>query len=360
MKELGLKDVLGVDFLDQPDKFGLVEACKQLYLLGALDADGDITTQGRQMAKIPVEPALGRVLLAAAAAGDILGDVVTIVAMLGSEEGGGVWVRPTGEVSKRREADLTRAHFARDKLGDQIALLRLYDDWHRAGKSSRWCTERWVHGKSLSRAGALRDLMLNALPPGALDRGRGGGACSGNFDRKRLERIRIALCYGLYMRAAERNRNGGYYTLGETRQLVLLHPSSSVLPVHDANDDGHSDDEGGGGGGDYEQPKIDVNALPPYVLYQEIVATSEKFMRQVVVVEEEWIRPMLRKIDTLDPKRLMGGRPLPIEALAPGRSRAAGGGGAPADAKRRNDEGSVQSARERFLARKKAAAAAAK
>ena len=347
-----MKDVLAVDFLDQPDKFGLVEACKQLYLLGALDADGEITTQGRQMAKIPVEPALGRVLLAAAAAGDILGDVVTIVAMLGSEEGGGVWIRPTGDVSKRREADLARAHFARDKLGDQIALLRLYDDWHRAGKNSRWCTERWVHGRSLSRAGALRDLLLNALPAQALDRGR-GGASSGNFDHKTLERIRIALCYGLYMRAAERNRNGGYYTLGEQRALVLLHPSSSVLPVHGTNDDDYSDDEGGG---DYEQPKIDVDALPPFVLYQEIVATSEKFMRQVVAVEEAWIRPMLRKIDTIDPKRLMGGRPLPMEALAPGRSRAAGAGGAPADGKRRNDDVSVASAKERYLARKAAAA----
>ena len=117
------------------------------------------------------------------------------------------------------------------------------------------------------------------------------------------------------------------------------------------------------GGPDHAQPpSIDVDALPKHVLYQEIVATSEKFMRQIVVVEEDWIRPMLRKIETLDPKRLMGGKPLPAEALAPRRARgAAGGGGSAADATaRRNDDSSVNAARARYLARKKAAAAAAK
>eukprot|EP01043_Picozoa_sp_COSAG02_P019906 COSAG02_NODE_970_length_15551_cov_4.985698_16_plen_835_part_01 len=365
LKELKIKDVLGVDFLDQPDKFGLVEACKQLYLLGALDSDGEITALGRQMAKIPVEPALARVLLAAAAAGDILEDVVTVVAMLGSEEGGGVWIRPTGDVSKRREADLNRAHFARDKLGDQIALLRLYNDWQRSGESSRWCTERWVHGRSLSRAKALRELLMNALPPHARDmdsRRRNDRSKSSSGSRsggdKRLERIRVALCYGLYMRAAERNRNGGYYTLGEQRTLVLLHPSSSVLPVRGFEDD--NEDESALDGSQPHQDPVDVDALPRFVLYQEIVATSEKFMRQIVVVEEDWIRPMLQKIDTLDPRRLMGGKPLPAEALAPGRARAAGGGGAAADPTvRRNNETSVNAARERYLARKKAAEAKA-
>ena len=351
LKELKITDVLAVDFLDQPDKYGLVEACKQLFLLGALDADGNITPQGRQLAKIPVEPALGRVLLAATAAGDILPEVLTIVAMLGSEEGGGVWVRPHGEVSKRREADITRAHFARDKLGDQIAFLRLYDDWERAGRSSRWCSERFVHGRSLSRASALRELLLRSLP----DSGGGPRRADGpmKFDRKHLERVRLAMCYGLYMRSAERNRNGGYYTLGEQRTLVMLHPSSSVLPVRGAESDesdGSDSDDGP------HQPTIDVDSLPEYVLYQEIVATSEKFMRQVIVVEHEWLRPMLQKIEELNPTRLMGGRKLPADALAPRRAGAGGAkrGGAATTA-RRNDDDAVSAARARFLARKAAA-----
>ena len=122
LKELGLTDVLDVDFLDPPEKYGLVAACKQLFLLGALDPVGQITQLGKQMAKVPVEPALARALLAAIA-GDVLTEVATVVALLGCEEGGGVFIRP-GEAKVRREADVARAHFARDGLGDHVALLR--------------------------------------------------------------------------------------------------------------------------------------------------------------------------------------------------------------------------------------------
>jgi hypothetical protein len=44
---------------------GLEEALTRLYVLDALDADGDITPVGRQMANLPLEPALARALLAA-------------------------------------------------------------------------------------------------------------------------------------------------------------------------------------------------------------------------------------------------------------------------------------------------------
>ena len=48
LKDLKIDNVLAVDFLDPPDQLGMVQACKQLYLLGALDADGGLTDQARQ------------------------------------------------------------------------------------------------------------------------------------------------------------------------------------------------------------------------------------------------------------------------------------------------------------------------
>eukprot|EP01052_Picozoa_sp_SAG31_P025305 SAG31_NODE_2211_length_6179_cov_2.919572_5_plen_117_part_00 len=59
-----------------------------------------------------------------------------------------------------------------------------------------------------------------------------------SFSHKVLERTRQALCYGLYIRSAKLNRNGGYFTLGEQRALVLIHPSSAVFPAgSDCEDD---------------------------------------------------------------------------------------------------------------------------
>jgi hypothetical protein len=56
----------------------LEEALRRLYITDAIDADGDITPLGRQMANMPLEPDLARALLAAhklrwAAAGKLLG-----------------------------------------------------------------------------------------------------------------------------------------------------------------------------------------------------------------------------------------------------------------------------------------------
>eukprot|EP01047_Picozoa_sp_COSAG01_P001674 COSAG01_NODE_39_length_33243_cov_28.298558_20_plen_137_part_00 len=103
-------------------------------------------------------------------------------------------------------------------------------------------------------------------------------------------------------------------------------------------------------------PELDVDALPSHVLYHEIVATSQTYMRQVVAVDPDWILPMLRKIRELEPERLMGRRLEPgwqqggAPAVMARRGGAAQSGGAPA---RRNDEAAVAAARARYLARRK-------
>jgi hypothetical protein len=51
-----------------------------------------------------------------------------------------------------------------------------------------------------------------------------------------------------------------YYTLGENRQLVLVHPSSTLLPIRHAEAEA-SDEEGATWGG----AVIDVDKLPTHV-----------------------------------------------------------------------------------------------
>jgi len=53
--------------------------------------------------------------------------------------------------------------FAKDGLGDQMALLRCYASWVDSGQSKRWCDDNWVKGRSLSRAKQMRDLLLRSL-----------------------------------------------------------------------------------------------------------------------------------------------------------------------------------------------------
>ena len=63
----------------------MLRALEQLYALGALDAAGQLTAPlGRQLARLPTDPTLGRVLLAATAVG-MAPDAIAVVAMASSD-----------------------------------------------------------------------------------------------------------------------------------------------------------------------------------------------------------------------------------------------------------------------------------
>nr|XP_025970843.1 pre-mRNA-splicing factor ATP-dependent RNA helicase DHX16-like [Dromaius novaehollandiae] len=60
----GINDLIHFDFLDPPPHETLVLALEQLYALGALNHLGELTTLGRRMAELPVEPMLAKMILA--------------------------------------------------------------------------------------------------------------------------------------------------------------------------------------------------------------------------------------------------------------------------------------------------------
>lgn len=64
LKALGIKDLMNFDFLDPPPHEALVLALEQLYALGALNHEGELTKLGRRMAEFPVDPMMGKMLIA--------------------------------------------------------------------------------------------------------------------------------------------------------------------------------------------------------------------------------------------------------------------------------------------------------
>jgi len=128
-----------------------------------------------------------------------------------------------------------------------------------------------------------------------------------------------------------------------TRCTVLVHPGSLLL-LADRNEDTH----------EVEGQRGTEAALPDFVVYSEVVHTSQSFMRHVCVVDEAWVAPKLRKLHEVDVRRLMGGRALPVAALAqqsaaPTRHPAVGAAAAGG-----RDGAAVAAAKERYLARKRA------
>ncbi|GAQ81335.1 ATP-dependent RNA helicase DHX8/PRP22 [Klebsormidium nitens] len=335
LKSLSLPglDVLHFEFLDPPPREALGDALRQLYLLDAIDADGDVTPLGRKMADLPLEPHLARVLLAAADLGS-LDEALTVTAMLSCE----------GVFTQRSDGDRGGSLPDGDGLGDHVMLLQLYRRWEKAGRDPDWCRQKGLQARSLKFAADVRRQLAAAVSKEADVRNGSGREPDRNqksekrrdgSTEERTVPLRKALCIGFANKLARRmTKHNGYRTMGEKSQLVQVHPSNARLQV---------DDDG---------------LLPEWVLYHELVATSRPFIRHCCKVEGAWVDPLVRRTEGLDLQRLSGQPATLGEEAGPGESakgakvdRSVSGSGS--QKRPPLEDKSIEDAKARYLARKK-------
>ena len=119
MKARGVDDILNFPFLSRPPREALEKALLQLLNIQALDGSGKITPIGLQIAKLPLTPPLGRVLLAAADEGSpCLRDVIDIISCLSVEN---IFLNPTSEEKKEQAEQARRDLYRRE--GDHLTML---------------------------------------------------------------------------------------------------------------------------------------------------------------------------------------------------------------------------------------------
>ena len=124
MAALDLGDVAVFPFVDPPDGRNIRDGIALLEELGALHARETeerkrLTPLGRKLARFPVDPRMGRMVLEADRNG-CLSEVITIVAALSIQDPRG---RP---IDNQPAADAQHARFT-DKTSDFVSYLRLWD-----------------------------------------------------------------------------------------------------------------------------------------------------------------------------------------------------------------------------------------
>ena len=152
LKSLGINDLIHFDFMDPPPHETLVLALEQLYALGALNHKGELTKLGRRMAELPVEPMLGKMIVASEKY-KCVEEVLTICAMLSVNNA--IFYRPK---DKLIHADTARQAFFRPG-GDHLTLLNVYNQWAETGHSTQWCFENFIQHRSMTRARDVRDQL---------------------------------------------------------------------------------------------------------------------------------------------------------------------------------------------------------
>nr|WP_221381264.1 ATP-dependent RNA helicase HrpA [Actinoplanes polyasparticus] len=117
MTNLGLGDLAKFPFIDPPDRRNITDGVKLLEELGALD-DRKLTPLGRQLAQLPVDPRLARMVIEADRQ-ECLAEVMVIAAALSIQD---PRERPT---EKQQQADEKHARFT-DKESDFFSYLNLW------------------------------------------------------------------------------------------------------------------------------------------------------------------------------------------------------------------------------------------
>nr|KAF6504669.1 DEAH-box helicase 16 [Rousettus aegyptiacus] len=242
LKSLGIHDLMHFDFLDPPPYETLLLALEQLYALGALNHLGELTTSGRKMAELPVDPMLSKMILASEKY-SCSEEILTVAAMLSVNNS--IFYRPKDKVV---HADNARVNFFLPG-GDHLVLLNVYTQWAESGYSSQWCYENFVQFRSMRRARDVREQL-----EGLLERVEVGlSSCQGDYIR-----VRKAITAGYFYHTARLTRSG--YRTVKQQQTVFIHPNSSLFE---------------------EQPR--------WLLYHELVLTTKEFMRQVLEIESSWL-----------------------------------------------------------------------
>jgi len=316
MKAMGIDNVVTFDFMEPPDRVRLVKSLRMLFLLGALDADGNLTELGKSMSQFPLEPQFARTLLAAEELG-CSGEALTLVSILSSE---GVWFRPSRQSREQiQEAEEVQRRFLHP-LGDHTTLLKVYHEWEENGCSVEWCKSNYLHHRALRQAKDIRSQLCDQLQQA------GARLRDGDTRRRGGEKgVLQALCEGFFMQTARMcSAGGGWLIVGEN---VLVQP------------------EGGSA--------LD-GCVAEWLLYTELVGTTiaHCLMRNVSAVESEWLKPLLPKLAEVDLKRLVGDWQ--------GSKNNSGKVEKDAAALAKEKVEKVSGARERYLARKQAAPPAVK
>lgn len=275
--------------LDPPHSDVVRDGYQTLFEIGALDARREVTDIGRKLARLPVDPRLGRMILAAAEEG-CLREVLVVAAALEVQD---PRERP---FDRAEEADRAHSRF-HDGRSDFLGLLRLWRHYQslksELGRNSlrKTCAREFLSYSRLREWSDIyrqlqqavrqqwRDLPESVVGTGGIDqsRPRRGGSKDSDVDEPELDDSNVAVAddwskkeyaalhrailAGLLSGVAHRSDAFQYVAAGGTK--VALWPGAGPFA-----------------------------SKPEWIVAAEIVETTRRYARRVARIDPRWIEPL--------------------------------------------------------------------
>ena len=299
MASLGLGAVEDFPFLDAPDRRAVRDGVALLVEIGALAQDSGtedatpassqyrLTGIGRDLARLPIDPRLGRMLLEAERLG-CASEVLVIVAALSIQD---VRERPA---EHQGAADASHARLA-DPHSDFITYLNLWrylavqardlsgSAFRRLCRAEFFHYLRWREWRDV--VGQLRQ-MARALGIGVGPVGEpstGDVVEAARFGCAQDAAVRAVLAYGQGPASVDAD---------QVHRSLLV----GLLSYLGSWDETKRDYEGARGTHFTIWPGSGVSGHPAWVMTAELVETSRLFARTVARIRPEWVEPAARDL----------------------------------------------------------------
>ncbi|CAI7623192.1 unnamed protein product [Penicillium glandicola] len=254
MKARGVDDIVGFPFLTRPPREALEKALLQLLNINALEDDGKISPVGLHIAKLPLTPTLGRVLLAAAENGsECLIDVIDIISCLSVEN---IFLNTTSE-EKKEAAEAARRDLYR-REGDHLTMLmtvRVYAAEQADRKA--WAERHLVSHRAMQSVMDVRKQLRTQCRQAKLLTNEALNNTSLHDPSPIL--ILQSFLAGFATNTARLVPDGSYRTI-VGNQTVAIHPSSVLYGK-----------------------KLEA------IMYNEFVFTNRSYARGVSAVQMDWV-----------------------------------------------------------------------
>ncbi|MEE5085940.1 ATP-dependent RNA helicase HrpA [Pseudomonas alliivorans] len=250
MLHLRLGEITDFPFIEPPDGKAISDGFNLLQELSAVNRENQLTPLGRQLARLPVDPRMGRMLLEAARQGS-LQEVLIVASAMSVQD---VRERPP---ERQQAADQAHAQWkdADSDFAGLVNLWRGFEEQRQALTSSplrNWCRRNFLNYLRLREwrdshrqlSLICRDLQLTV-----------------NKEPADYPKFHKAILSGLLSQIGQKADEGDY--LGARQRRFWIHPSSGL-----------------------------GKKRPQWLMTAELVETTKLYARMVAKIDADWIEPL--------------------------------------------------------------------
>lgn len=259
MTSLGLGDIAAFPFVEAPDKRNILDGVRLLEELGAIktaeNGHYQLTPQGRQLAQLPIDPRLARMVLEAQKSGSVR-EVMIITAALSIQD---PRERP---MDKQQASDEKHRRFA-DKDSDFLAYVNLWDylkeqqKEHSSGQFRRLCRNDFLNYLRVREWQDIYTQLRQVVKELGLPV---------NSEPSDYRSVHTALLTGLLSHIGQKDADKQEFTGARNARF-------SIFP----------------GSGLFKKP-------PKWTMVAELVETSRLWGRIAARIEPEWIEPLAQHL----------------------------------------------------------------